>query len=111
MMMMQKPLLLLAALTLCCCITSLHAYRKRGCHCIQTTNNQVPRKCIRKIEVIPVSGQCRQTEILITRRNGHRVCVDPEEKWVLELLTKLYSENETSSRTNVSTNASSKLDA
>ncbi|XP_060928292.1 interleukin-8 [Limanda limanda] len=108
MMMMQKPLLLLAALTLCCCITSLHAFRRRGCHCIRTTKEQVPRRCIRKIEVIPISGECRRTEILITRRNGYTVCVDPKEKWVQELLAKLYSENETSSGTSTSTDAYSK---
>ncbi|XP_034451330.1 alveolar macrophage chemotactic factor [Hippoglossus hippoglossus] len=89
MMMLQKPLLLLAALTLCCCITSLHAFRRRGCHCIRTTTEEVPAKCIKKIEVFAVSGQCRRTEILITRKNGYKVCVDPEVDWVLSLLQKL----------------------
>ncbi|KAG7237135.1 hypothetical protein INR49_032771 [Caranx melampygus] len=60
--MTLKPLLLLAALTLCCCITALH-----GCKCMRPTSNRIPLKAIKKIEVLPISGQCRWTEIIVTR--------------------------------------------
>ncbi|XP_031726441.1 interleukin-8 [Anarrhichthys ocellatus] len=87
--MTTKPLLLLAALTLCCCIASLHALPTQGCRCIRSIYSQVPLKVIKKLELIPISGHCRRTEIIITRRNGSKVCVKPEEKWVNSLLSNL----------------------
>ncbi|XP_019959755.2 C-X-C motif chemokine 10 isoform X1 [Paralichthys olivaceus] len=94
MMKLQKPLLVLAALTLCCCIDTLHAFRQRGCHCIRTTPDKVPVRFIKKLEVIPISGQCRRTEIIITKRNGYKLCVAPEEKWIKDLLGYLQSSPE-----------------
>ncbi|XP_074495571.1 C-X-C motif chemokine 13 [Sebastes fasciatus] len=91
--MMTKPLLLLAALTLCCCISSMDALQRNGCRCIRTSPNSIPRRIIRKIEVIPISGHCRRTEIIITRRNGFTVCVDPSAVWVKVLLRNLQNEN------------------
>ncbi|XP_040010501.1 growth-regulated alpha protein [Xiphias gladius] len=104
--MMPKPLLLLAAVTLCCCITTLHAIPRRGCRCMRTTSQGIPVRAIRKIEVIPISGHCRQTEIIITRKNNHKVCINPEAKWVNELLRNLQKKNGASDITNQSTTAS-----
>ncbi|XP_070689651.1 C-X-C motif chemokine 10-like isoform X2 [Pempheris klunzingeri] len=87
--MTTKPLLLLlAALTLCCCITSLQAY-PRACLCLRTTSTPIRPQAIEKIEVIPISGKCRRIEIIVTRRNGSRVCVTPTAKWVIMLLSRL----------------------
>ncbi|XP_068577203.1 interleukin-8 isoform X2 [Cebidichthys violaceus] len=87
--MTTKPLLLLAALTLCCCIASLHALPTQGCRCIRTSPIPVPFRAISKLEMIAISGHCRRTEIIVTRRNGSKVCVKPEEEWVNILLSKL----------------------
>ncbi|XP_031161088.1 interleukin-8 [Sander lucioperca] len=100
--MTTKPLLLLAALTFCFCITSLHA----RCTCIQTLSTPVPFRAIKKIEVIPISGHCRRTEIIITRRNGSRVCINPNVQWVNDLLRSFRNTNVNSSSTTVSTTAS-----
>uniref|UniRef100_A0A4W6CPW4 Chemokine interleukin-8-like domain-containing protein n=1 Tax=Lates calcarifer TaxID=8187 RepID=A0A4W6CPW4_LATCA len=88
--MMPKPLLLLAALTLCCCIATLHASPRNGwCSCIRMVPRVIPRGAIKKIEVMPISGRCRRTEIIVTRRDGYRVCVDPKAKWINDMLTSL----------------------
>ncbi|XP_034728824.1 interleukin-8 [Etheostoma cragini] len=100
--MTTKPLLLLAALTFCFCIASLHA----RCICIQTISTPVPSRVIKKIEVIPISGHCRRTEIIVTRRNGSRVCVNPNVQWVNDLLRSFRNTNVNSSATTVSTTAS-----
>ncbi|XP_054466540.1 C-X-C motif chemokine 11-1 [Anoplopoma fimbria] len=97
--MTTKPLLLLAALTLCCCISSLHAFSQGRCICIRTISTPVPFKTIKKVEIIPVSGGCRRTEIIITRRNGSKLCVNPKKKWVIDLLSQLQSKNENSATT------------
>ncbi|KAF1389609.1 hypothetical protein PFLUV_G00075220 [Perca fluviatilis] len=100
--MTTKPLLLLAALTFCFCIASLHA----RCICIQTISTVIPYRAIKKIEVIPISGNCRRTEIIVTTRKGSRVCVDPTVQWVNDLLRSFRNTNVNSKSTTVSTTAS-----
>ncbi|GAA6223731.1 C-X-C motif chemokine 13 isoform X1 [Lates japonicus] len=98
--MMPKPLLFLAALTLCCCIATLHASPRNGwCSCIRTVPRVIPRGAIKKIEVMPISGRCRRTEIIVTRKDGYRVCVDPKAKWINDMLTSLPRTDEASNST------------
>ncbi|XP_034072603.1 growth-regulated alpha protein-like [Gymnodraco acuticeps] len=88
--MMTKATLLLSALTLCCCIASLQAFPRERCMCIQTISS-MPVRVIKRIEVIPISGYCRRTEIIVTRRNGSQVCVNPAANWVYVLISNLKS--------------------
>uniref|UniRef100_A0A3P8TQ93 C-X-C motif chemokine n=1 Tax=Amphiprion percula TaxID=161767 RepID=A0A3P8TQ93_AMPPE len=81
--------LLLIALIFCCCISRLDAGCVLRCRCIRTVSHLVPAQTVKKIEVIPVSNHCHRTEILITKRNGSIVCVDPEARWFPELLKTL----------------------
>ncbi|KAM7391083.1 hypothetical protein PAMP_021799 [Pampus punctatissimus] len=87
--MMTKPLLLLIALTLCCCFASLDGRAIPGCHCIGHSSNQVSDKMIKKFEVIPISGRCRRTEIIVTRWNNTKICIDPNAVWLDELMQTL----------------------
>ncbi|KAM9359961.1 C-X-C motif chemokine 13 [Symphorus nematophorus] len=98
---MTRPLLLLAALTLCCCIATMH-----GCRCIRTTTTPVAIRLIQKIEVIPISGRCRRTEIIITRMNGSKVCVNPKLRWINILLNEVQKRDVTPSPTTDSSTAS-----
>uniref|UniRef100_A0A3Q3GXY3 Interleukin-8-like n=1 Tax=Labrus bergylta TaxID=56723 RepID=A0A3Q3GXY3_9LABR len=62
-----------------------------GCFCIRTTSAPIPVRVISRIEVIPASGHCRQIEIIVTRKNGSKVCADPNGKWgkfVIRILLK-----------------------
>uniref|UniRef100_A0A3Q4MWP1 C-X-C motif chemokine 10-like n=1 Tax=Neolamprologus brichardi TaxID=32507 RepID=A0A3Q4MWP1_NEOBR len=72
---MNKPLLLLVALTFCCC------FALNTCRCRRTVANPIPPRAVKKIEVTPASGHCPRTEIIVTVRNGNKICVDPEAKW------------------------------
>ncbi|XP_073322264.1 alveolar macrophage chemotactic factor [Pagrus major] len=98
--MMMKPLLLLAALTLC--IGTLHAFpRRQTCLCIGTIKNSVPLRVIKKVEVFPVSGHCRHAEVILTRKNGSKVCVDPEAEWFNKLMSTVKEGNAMSTSTAV----------
>ncbi|XP_034072506.1 permeability factor 2-like [Gymnodraco acuticeps] len=88
--MMTKATLLLSALMLCCCIASLQAFPRERCMCIRTISS-MPVRVIKRIEVIPISGHCRRTEIIVTRRNGSQVCVNPAVNWVYVLISNLKS--------------------
>ncbi|XP_069578729.1 interleukin-8 isoform X2 [Brachyistius frenatus] len=90
---MNKPLLLLTLLTLSSCIASLHAFTRMGCRCKGTISHPVPPSVIKKIEVTPASGHCRWTEIIVTRRNGSKICINPEAKWLPELFSILQKRN------------------
>ncbi|XP_036955365.1 C-X-C motif chemokine 13 [Acanthopagrus latus] len=99
--MLMKPLLLLAALTLC--IGTLHALPKRQtCLCIRTISTRVPLRIISKVEVFPVSGYCRHTEVIITRKNNSKVCIDPEAGWFKDLMNNV-KKNAMSTSTSTST--------
>ncbi|XP_067428599.1 C-X-C motif chemokine 10 isoform X1 [Thunnus thynnus] len=86
--MTTKPLLLLAALILCCCFASLHA-GPQGCKCIRTTTTRIRTQFIKKVEVIPIQGRCRHTEIIVTRRDNVKFCIDPNVEWLNSLLDNL----------------------
>ncbi|XP_041792536.1 C-X-C motif chemokine 13 [Chelmon rostratus] len=101
--MMTKPLLLLAALTLCCCITTLHAAPRQFCLCIRTTSAPIPLRVIKKIEVHPISGRCPRTEVIITRNNNSKVCVNPGAVWVNGLLRNLQNKSVTTVSPSAST--------
>uniref|UniRef100_A0A3Q2ZP51 Chemokine interleukin-8-like domain-containing protein n=1 Tax=Kryptolebias marmoratus TaxID=37003 RepID=A0A3Q2ZP51_KRYMA len=84
--MMLKPVVLLAALTLCCFITELHA-AKIGCLCRSSLVLRPVRPgVVANITVTPPSGRCRRVEIIIYRKNGGPICVNPKAKWLPELL-------------------------
>ncbi|XP_029943662.1 C-X-C motif chemokine 13-like [Salarias fasciatus] len=86
---MKNALLVLAALTLCCCFTCLHSSPPRHCRCIGVVPCCVPRRFIRKIEVIPNSGNCRRTEVIITRKNNSTDCVSPNDPRLKGLLQSM----------------------
>ncbi|KAA8592448.1 hypothetical protein FQN60_017903 [Etheostoma spectabile] len=56
--------------------------------------------------IASLHGNCRRTEIIVTRRNGSRVCVNPNVQWVNDLLRSFRNTNVSSSATTVSTTAS-----
>ncbi|XP_071368628.1 interleukin-8-like [Centroberyx affinis] len=85
--MPTKPLLL-AALTLCCVLV-LHVVPSMSelrCRCRQTSATPIPRRSIKKLELMPAGGHCRQVEIIVTKRNGKVVCVDPKPRWIKAFL-------------------------
>ncbi|XP_030000450.1 interleukin-8 [Sphaeramia orbicularis] len=93
--MTTKVLLLLAAVTFCCCITSLEAM---GCRCLRKTPGRLPNKAIKhikNIEIIPISGSCRHTQIIFTMIRGNTICVDPAARWVSEVIATVQKRGET----------------
>uniref|UniRef100_A0A672FDR7 Chemokine interleukin-8-like domain-containing protein n=1 Tax=Salarias fasciatus TaxID=181472 RepID=A0A672FDR7_SALFA len=61
----------------------------RHCRCIGVVPCCVPRRFIRKIEVIPNSGNCRRTEVIITRKNNSTDCVSPNDPRLKGLLQSM----------------------
>ncbi|XP_032886895.1 interleukin-8-like [Amblyraja radiata] len=55
------------------------------CHCARTRS--VHPKSIRSLKFIPRGPHCENAEIIVTQKNGKKVCVDPEAKWLEVLIT------------------------
>ncbi|XP_048458695.1 interleukin-8-like [Rhincodon typus] len=52
------------------------------CKCIRTTANHFDPKLIRSIKYIPRGSHCVATEIIVTMKNGKKLCVNPKVQWM-----------------------------
>ncbi|KAM9858828.1 C-X-C motif chemokine 10-like [Aulostomus maculatus] len=93
---MNAHLLVLAALALLSCFSPLHGFPRRRCVCRTTISQPIADDVIRRLVVIPASGYCRWTQIIVTTATGGRVCVDPDVKWIKNLLENLRKRDATS---------------
>ncbi|XP_053112965.1 growth-regulated alpha protein-like [Hemicordylus capensis] len=59
------------------------------CQCLREASMAVPIKDIKSIRLIPQGVHCRRTELILTLRSNHRVCVSPNAGWTKELLRRL----------------------
>ncbi|XP_078258427.1 interleukin-8-like [Rhinoraja longicauda] len=57
------------------------------CHCIGTSSKVIHPHSIQSLKYIPRGSHCENAEIIVTRKNGKKVCVDPEAKWLEVLIT------------------------
>uniref|UniRef100_A0AAY4BP50 Chemokine interleukin-8-like domain-containing protein n=1 Tax=Denticeps clupeoides TaxID=299321 RepID=A0AAY4BP50_9TELE len=84
---MRTQILLLA--TVLCCISALHAlsFGNQGwCRCRRTTDFFVHPRNFAKMEIVPPTAGCRQTEIIITLKTRKTVCVKPGVKWIEKVI-------------------------
>ncbi|CAF95728.1 unnamed protein product [Tetraodon nigroviridis] len=84
---MAKLLTLLLVLMLCCHQAPADAFS--GCHCLRIFRRPIPFRIIKQVEMIPISGQCRRPETILTRRNGSKDCIDPNQQWFKDVLRKI----------------------
>ncbi|XP_041756284.1 C-X-C motif chemokine 13 [Coregonus clupeaformis] len=93
-----KPHYLLVALTLCWFVT-LQAFPMIGCaacskcRCIRTSSDFISPRLYHKIEILTPGAHCRQTEIIITKKDKATVCVTPDARWIKKVISKLQSNN------------------
>ncbi|GCB77173.1 interleukin-8-like [Scyliorhinus torazame] len=52
------------------------------CKCIRTTARPVNPKTMRSVKYIPRGSHCVTTEIIVTMKNGKKLCVNPNAQWV-----------------------------
>ncbi|XP_062399248.1 interleukin-8 isoform X2 [Sardina pilchardus] len=82
--------MLLAAVVLCglTLTLALPGDIPRWCRCRRTTNNFISPRHFQKLEIMSPGAYCRQTEIIVTLKNGNTVCIDPEVKWIHKVINK-----------------------
>ncbi|XP_038648975.1 interleukin-8-like [Scyliorhinus canicula] len=52
------------------------------CKCVRTTARPVDPKNMRSMKYIPRGSHCVTTEIIVTMKNGKKLCVNPNAQWV-----------------------------
>ncbi|PIO39421.1 Interleukin-8 [Aquarana catesbeiana] len=63
------------------------------CQCVKLETKQISTKIMANIEVIPSGPHCKNVEVIITLKDGNKVCVDPSASWV-ERIIKLILERQ-----------------
>ncbi|XP_048402255.1 interleukin-8-like isoform X2 [Stegostoma tigrinum] len=52
------------------------------CKCIRTTASHFDPKLIRSIKYIPRGSHCMAIEIIVTMKNGKKLCMNPKAQWM-----------------------------
>ncbi|XP_034044853.1 interleukin-8 [Thalassophryne amazonica] len=85
----SSTVVLLAFLT----ITEGMSLRSLGaeqrCRCILTEDKTSIISHIQKVELIPASSHCEETEIIATLKTGEEVCLDSQALWVKKVIQKI----------------------
>ncbi|XP_038839531.1 C-X-C motif chemokine 13-like [Salvelinus namaycush] len=93
-----KPHYLLVSLTLCWFV-ALQAFPMNGCaacqkcRCIRTSSAFISPRLFHRIEILPPGAHCRQTEIIVTKKDKAAVCVTPDARWINKVIAKLQRTN------------------
>ncbi|XP_035266981.1 C-X-C motif chemokine 10-like [Anguilla anguilla] len=89
--MTTKTLLLLALVVCTSTALSITGGNTRClCHSFRD-DMALPRKSIKRMEVLPPSNSCDQMEIILNLTNGMRICLNPSSEKIIEILKKLRS--------------------
>ncbi|XP_006025782.1 interleukin-8-like [Alligator sinensis] len=95
---MRPPtaILLLALLVICHSVNAgiLETNTRLACKCIMIRSQYIHPKVYQSVEIFPPGSACRRTEVIITLKNGNKVCVDPEIRWVKKTLKALFEAKE-----------------
>uniref|UniRef100_A0A8B9J7I6 Chemokine interleukin-8-like domain-containing protein n=1 Tax=Astyanax mexicanus TaxID=7994 RepID=A0A8B9J7I6_ASTMX len=59
------------------------------CRCVNTSRSPMSSQHCKSLQIFPPTAHCRNTEILITLKNGNTVCVDPEVDWIKRIIEKV----------------------
>ncbi|XP_074848125.1 alveolar macrophage chemotactic factor-like [Carettochelys insculpta] len=66
----------------------------KNCRCTKLTSDFIHPKKYESIEIIPLGGTCRTTEIILKLKTGKSVCVNPRSPWIKRVLANLQNQKE-----------------
>ncbi|KAM4809521.1 alveolar macrophage chemotactic factor-like isoform 1-T2 [Rhinophrynus dorsalis] len=59
------------------------------CQCVSTTSKPFAPRLIANVELIPSGPHCPKLEVIVSLHNGVQRCLDPEAKWVKQIMNIL----------------------
>ncbi|XP_032640376.1 C-X-C motif chemokine 13-like [Chelonoidis abingdonii] len=66
----------------------------KSCRCTKQTSDFISPRRYESIEIIPLGGACRTTEIILKLKTGQKLCVNPKAPWMQKLLTRIRNQKE-----------------
>uniref|UniRef100_A0A8C7RFU7 Chemokine interleukin-8-like domain-containing protein n=1 Tax=Oncorhynchus mykiss TaxID=8022 RepID=A0A8C7RFU7_ONCMY len=75
--------------------SAFHSFPMNGCaacqkcRCIRTSSAFISPRLFHRIEILPPGAHCRQTEIIVTKKDKATVCVTPDARWINKVIVKL----------------------
>ncbi|XP_061089499.1 growth-regulated alpha protein-like isoform X1 [Conger conger] len=89
----------LLLLSLVVCATSAMSIMGGTTRCLcQSFRDDLPRRPVKRLEILPPSNSCDQMEIILHLRSGTRFCLNPEAEKIIEVLKKLRSKRAASQK-------------
>ncbi|KAM4708984.1 interleukin-8-like [Discoglossus pictus] len=88
------------ALFFCLLYTTVSEARIRielRCQCLQTHSSFIPLREIKSVELIPAGPNCEIVEVILTKKSGVLVCLDPNAPWVQKIINRLLESNSNTS--------------
>ncbi|XP_060688257.1 interleukin-8-like [Hemiscyllium ocellatum] len=82
---MNRAAAVLTAILLLCAIAAqgIPIPGNQGrCLCPKTSSDFIHPSAIKNLQYIPKGPHCETQEIIITKKNEQKVCVNPDAKWV-----------------------------
>ncbi|XP_078070433.1 interleukin-8-like [Mustelus asterias] len=59
------------------------------CLCPQISSNFIDPRLIKNLKYIPKGPHCERLEIIVTKRNREKVCVNPDSQWVKIIIKRV----------------------
>ncbi|XP_042325329.1 interleukin-8-like [Sceloporus undulatus] len=99
--MQSHRLIILWVLFLACHITVANIFDPTislSCKCSRVTYRFIHPNKYARVEIFPAGITCKNMEIIITlKRGNNKVCIDPQSRWVKNLVKVMENTNEASS--------------
>ncbi|XP_043552440.1 interleukin-8-like [Chiloscyllium plagiosum] len=70
------------------------------CRCAAVIARFISPKKYQHIDIYPQGSFCRKVEIIITLKDGMKVCVNPKSNWVKKVINLMNEETEDSTASN-----------
>ncbi|NWJ01508.1 IL8 protein, partial [Crypturellus undulatus] len=59
------------------------------CRCVHTVSEVIPPQRLVRVELVPEGPHCAVPEVIVTTKQGQKVCVNPSAPWVQLIVTKI----------------------
>ncbi|XP_067871862.1 alveolar macrophage chemotactic factor-like [Heterodontus francisci] len=109
----MKPQTVFLLLTIVICLASyglcIGNTTYSRCKCVSVITRFIQPKNFEHIDIFPQGSFCRKVEIVITMKNGKKICVSPQTQWVKKLVSLLTEKNEDTTQSNANNSSTERI--
>ncbi|XP_049646262.1 C-X-C motif chemokine 13 [Suncus etruscus] len=64
-------------------------YTNLKCQCMKISRSFIPSHEIKQVQIFPPGNGCPKEEIILVKKKGKPVCLNPQVKWIQRILKSL----------------------